>query len=308
MDKKNIIFFYTIFSLWMVLEYFILGPFSLVRIHDSADIHLPRLIYFASNFLNEGLTYWSPQMGAGVDRLSNGFSIYYFLTILFILLKPWIAYSSFYFIQHFISSYFTYRICRDTLHLDKLSALVAGVLFSYVQAYQFDFGLGFSAFPMIIWISDKIMFNPVRWKYLKIISLGLGYSFVAPFHMSIVYTLPTILLWKLLIRNCYDIKVYLNLLLFSIFCILPQLDLIQSLILNSQDSHRIGRDYSLQNFGGGLFSYSIEVTISILKNNILPLSLTIFAFHLSLKKIKYFHNLIFTIILLLTITDRKSVV
>jgi hypothetical protein len=231
-SESKILIFYTVLSIWLILEYFILGPFSYVLVHDSADIFIPRLVYFANNILNEGISLWSPQMVGGVDRLTNGFSIFNFLSILFFFLKPWIAYSLFYFLQHFISGYFTYRICRETFHLDKLSSLVAGTILSYLQVYQFDFGLGFSALPLIIWSLDRIIFDSVHLKILKIISLGIGYSFIAPFHTSIVYTLPAILFWLLLIRKTYDIKVYFNFLLFSLFCILPQVDLIQSLILN----------------------------------------------------------------------------
>ena len=64
------------------MEYFILGKFSYLQMHDFAGDIFPRYFNLWSDFLNNGFNYWSMDIGAGQDRLSNLVYIDNFLPIL----------------------------------------------------------------------------------------------------------------------------------------------------------------------------------------------------------------------------------
>src|SRR3989344_4076835 len=220
MGKKHLalILFFS-WSLWLSLE-FLLGPFSHVRIHDNGDSLFPQLIATKIQLNRYGLSYYADYMESGVDDTSQLFLPFSNLnSLLFILLSPWFAYGLIMFLQRFLASYFTYRLCRDCLKLDILPSAIAGLLFSLFNFSIFSFTLchqfGISALPFMLWTLEKIINRPGN-KYILsgIFGLLIGYSnyfiYFAP------YILPFIFIWFLYIRKLLKKDLFLNLGIFAV--------------------------------------------------------------------------------------------
>lgn len=55
----------------------------------------------------------------------------------------WLAYGLFMWVQRFLASYFAYRLCRDSLRLNHLACVFAGMAFSLCQWNVYDSGVAY---------------------------------------------------------------------------------------------------------------------------------------------------------------------
>ena len=242
MIKKHLalILFFS-WSLWLSLE-FLLGPFSHVRIHDNGDSLLPQLIASKIQFFRYGLSYYADYMASGVDATSQLLLPFSNLnSLLFIFLPPWLAYGLMMFVQRFLASYFTYRLCRDCLKLDILPSVISGFLFSLFNFSIFSFTLyhqlGIPALPLTLWTLEKITKSKNKYILSGLFGLFIGYSnyfiYFAP------YILPFIFIWFFYIRKLLKKDLFLNLSIFAVATILIQLPSVMAIISNVKESHRI---------------------------------------------------------------------
>lgn len=238
-EQRWILFF--LITLWIILEYIGLGPFSYIRIHDTGDSHIPRYIILTANFFKNGITYWFPHMGCGVDRLSVDLLFPHFTTILFAILPGWVAYQIIIFILLFLGGYFTYRICKDYFQMSDIVSIYAGVVFALFLTDNISYQLGIAGFPFILWAIDRIIRQPNKTLYLWIIILGISYSLCSSLVKSLPFTLMMAFFWFIVIRRVRNLKF---LIIFVIFCLVIsifQFNEIWSLFLNADLSHRAER-------------------------------------------------------------------
>ena len=147
---------FLIWSLWLTLEYFGLGPYSYIRIHDCANSVFPRDLGYFSEFFQYGFSNWSAQIAGGIDRLSNGGPLFHLDSLFFLTLPGWLTYAAITLIQRFIAGYFTYRLCRDYLRLGEFPSIVAGLAYSVSFFWFKSEFIGQAGFPLILWSLEYI--------------------------------------------------------------------------------------------------------------------------------------------------------
>ncbi len=154
--KKKRWLLFGLIALWLSLEYFGLGPFSYTRIHDTGDSGIPRYLSMTQDFFAYGATYWVPNMGCGVDRLSNDMLYPHVIATLCGVFPGWVAYGLFIFLKFFLAGYFTYRVSKDDLGMSEVSSIYAGTVFSFYSNDLMSLQLGFAAFPSIVWALGRL--------------------------------------------------------------------------------------------------------------------------------------------------------
>ena len=88
--KRNTVLFAAI-ALWLCIEMFIVGPFSVMPIFDYADSWLPIQQVLKANIFSHGVTNWFPSMGCGVDRLAQDHFYPYLPNLLSLMLPVWLS-------------------------------------------------------------------------------------------------------------------------------------------------------------------------------------------------------------------------
>ncbi len=169
---RNKWFIFLFWSLWVTVEYFGLGPFSYLLLHEWGDSYLPVILGIKQEVFKYGLNYWSNVALCGADRLSMIRPFSQIDIQLYLALPPWLACGLVAFLQRFIAGYFTYRLCRDYLKLDELPSLVAG--FAYpISFFYFQSGLmGEAGFPFILWSLEHISERKNVTRYILSFLLG----------------------------------------------------------------------------------------------------------------------------------------
>jgi len=241
--------FSIISTLWLTIEYFLLGPYSFVRDLDTGDHWVPRLIQVGKNFIDHGVTYWIPWMGSGVDRFSNDLLLNYPNQLFFTLLPGWIAYALIMILIYFFSIYFTYILCHNILglsnHLSAFSSLYYAILIGNNGFLQFQFS--FVTFPLLLFLLDKLWEkysnNNIYWFLLFLLSILYGYTSSLPHTLPFISIL--IVLWFGLIRRKNSFKFWFSLFVFLSIGFFSHLQNAWAIMTNFPTSHRLSNnDYS----------------------------------------------------------------
>lgn len=287
MIKKNkILIFFFIWSLWISAE-FLLGPFSHVRIHDNGDGALPQLIAVKIQFQDYGYNYFASYMASGVDASSQFFLPFSNLnSTLFILFPGWAAYGILMFVQRFLASYFTFRLCRDSLKLNFWASVVAGLMFSLFNFSIFSFTvyhqLSLPALPFILWILERINKIQSFKKYLYSTLFGLFIGYSNYFVYFTPYLLPFIFIWFIYIKGITKKDVFANLIFFAFSTIFIQLPSIIAVFSNIYSSHRIFWNFPrYQEYLSSIY----RLISTLFWSNLIPISLIIFVIIIG-KKVK----------------------
>ena len=206
---------FLIWSLWLTLEYFGLGPFSYVRMHDWGDALFPMKMGSILEFSENGFSYWSSQAACGIDRLAATGPLFRVDSLFYFTFPGWLALGLIAFIQCFIAGYFTYRLCRDYLQLGELSSVVAGLAYSLSFFYFQEQFAGAAGFPLILWLLEYIHERKSPIKYIFACLLGVFVLFSSSFALSIPFVLLMALAWFVLVRRKYSLRFFY---LFATFC------------------------------------------------------------------------------------------
>ena len=256
--KPYIIFL--LISAWVCLEYICLGMYSFIQSGDPISFHVPRMIVLWNNFRTYGLSYWFPYSVCGYDGLANNQVYWNVFNLLYAILPPWAVYQLSLFIERFIAGYFTYRLCKDFLSLDKKSSICAGIVFLFFIRIQVHLGLGTSGFPLLLWSIEKLYRSAFRRKYLWMAVLGVIYSVTSSFMWVVPFVLPLAFIWFVFLRKMYSVKFLLGFGVFSFFIIVLQVPVLWAILLNGKLSHRADWDFLNPHFGGGgILAYIISL-------------------------------------------------
>ncbi len=250
--KNKILIFFIIWSLWISAE-FLLGPFSHVRIFDAGDSLLPQLIASKIQFQKYGISYLADYMTSGVDALAQSLvPLSNINSLIFVFLPPWLAYGLLMFTQRFLAGYFTYRLAKDSLKVNDRPAIIAGLLFSLldfsINSFTLYHALGLPAIAFIIWSLEKIN-NKKPGVIFNLAVFGVLVGYINYFVYFSPYYLPFIFFWFVFIKEQRDKRLIINLIIFSLFTILPMIPNILAIHYNSQFSQR-----SIFNLNRGGFS------------------------------------------------------
>ena len=239
---------FLLWALWLTSEYFLLGQYSYIRMHDEGDSIIPMMMKQAMDFAGNGFYYWLSYAACGTDRLASGYKIFELDSLLFLLFPGWLVYGTITFMQRFIAGYFTYRLCRDYLKLDLFPSVLAGLTYAisfstllYGDAHHSilaDQILGMMGFPLVLWILERLIERSGKSSYILAAVAGTAVLFSSSFAISIPFALPMILVWFILIRQKGSLKFLIIYSIFSLIILLGNFPLIQAFIANAPLSHR----------------------------------------------------------------------
>ncbi|MBF0626763.1 MAG: YfhO family protein [Magnetococcales bacterium] len=189
--------FWLLWSLLISAIYWALGPNSYLRIQDNADANLPYRILAAKNILEYGLIFWQTKIISGIPFLINPFADSLLVDHLpYLFLPGWAAYGLIMWLQRFVAGYFTFRLCREILKLDEVSALFAGLSFSLYRWNVHDAclwdALGLPAIALILLLFSQILTQSIRRSVPLSILLGMLVGLTGH---SVVYTSLLIIAW-----------------------------------------------------------------------------------------------------------------
>ena len=235
--------FSIICTLWLTIEYFLLGPYSFVRDHDTGDHWVPRLIQVGKNFIDHGVTYWIPWMGSGVDRFSNDLLLNYPTQLLFTLLPGWIAYAIIMIIIYFFSIYFTFKVCNNILRLPNYLAAFSSIYYAILIGRNgfLQFQFVFATFPVLLLLLDRLWEkysdHTIYWPVLFLLSILFGCTSSLPHILPFVSIL--IIFWFGLIRPKHSFKFWSSLFVFILIVFFIHLQNAWAIFINLPDSHRL---------------------------------------------------------------------
>lgn len=230
---------FLIWALWLTLEYFALGPYSYVRIHDWGDSILPMWMGSAQGFREYGFSYWSTLAACGFDRLTVLGPLFRTDTLLLFISPEWLAVGLVAFVQCFIAGYFTYRLCRDCLKFGELPSLLAGLAYSACFFYFSSGFAGEAGFPLMLWALERINQRKGYDSYLLAALLGAFVLFSSSFALSIPFILFMALAWFMLVRRMYSLRFLSLLAVFFSVLLAGQIPWIIAALSQSDLSHRI---------------------------------------------------------------------
>ena len=101
--------------LWLSVQYFVLGPYSLVLFGDEGDSHLSGLL--SQPHLDTQFPLWAPFAAAGTDRLALGYSPP-MLAVLFNIFPGWLAYAIAHMAMTAGAAVGIFMLCRKCLRLE----------------------------------------------------------------------------------------------------------------------------------------------------------------------------------------------
>lgn len=236
-----------LFLLWsfgLAFEYFIFGHYSFIRIQEDADCALNGRLLLSFNLTSLKFGYWNPTQLSGNDTIL-GSHIFDLDSLPFVFLPGWLAYGLVMWLQRFIAGYFTFRLLKETLNIDAISALYAGLAYSlYANFPQTGPPLGFPLFyglvipgiSFFIWALARLNEHK-KSSYLLAFGIGVIFSITTNVGFGI-FILPVIFFWFLFVKPRLTLKFWFLVLIFIIGFLVFESPILWAMSLNAPLSHR----------------------------------------------------------------------
>lgn len=249
--------FFALLSAWLCLECWVLGPFSYIPIFDTADSYFPEFLALKHE---AGLNLWYRFISGGVDRLSQEMSYTNIFQLVSSVIPVWFTYQLYIFFHYFLSSYFTYQICRKHLNLSETAAVIAGVFYAFFRHDALFIIVGYDLFPFILLSLDSIYEKSKvsGFASLWIIPLAILTAATSVVSIGAPFLLLVFPLWIVFIRKRHDLRAGAQYLLFALVITLYHLPVIWSLILNGAVSQRIEAGYIMPKFTKVSFEFFLD--------------------------------------------------
>jgi hypothetical protein len=249
---KNEKILFLLVALFFGLEYFILGPFSYVRLGDVLDSWVPRNVATWQALFSGDFGYWQTFLIGGTDRMSNIASFNELANLLFIF-PGWLAMTIAAVGGFFFGGYYLFRLSHEILGFGKKASAVAGILFilPFIDNYP-PYTFGIVILPFVLFYLEKIFFSqklrqPV--KILFFLILGVAYSFFSSLSLTLPFVSIIIILWFWLIRKQKKISFYALLILFFV----------PAVLLKSQEALALLASASLSTRGAGEAYFKVSL-------------------------------------------------
>jgi hypothetical protein len=192
---------FLLWAIWLSLEYWALGPFSYLFIHDNADQSIPYLTWVTRS----AAALWSdplvPVLG-GLDRFA-GTAWLAAHQPFFLFLPAWLAHGAFIALQRFLAGYFTFRFLRDALRVRPVFALLAGAAYPLIHAENGELRLmhvfNEPGLPVLLWGFACIPAAPARAALPRFLLLsllvgsGMGMVDAMPFFVPVAFAVGWLL-------------------------------------------------------------------------------------------------------------------
>lgn len=221
--------------LWLTFEYFVLGPGSYLRTHDTGDVFVPDLISYRFENLSPAL--WFRFAAGGTDRLAQGF-FGIFDVMVFQILGAWLGYAFIVVGQIILASVFTYKLCRETLGLDRLPSTFAGLVFGLSSSHGLIFYSAMAYLPLTIWALSRALDGSVTRRIVTAIAIAIGYGGSAHAPFLIPFPLVVWVLWFVLVERRYRFNTFLFIVLVYALCLAVRAQDVLAMIGSADWSHR----------------------------------------------------------------------
>jgi hypothetical protein len=235
-ELKRDIYFSILIAILFTFESWILGPISWIYGYGSGLETIPALK--ALSFGDRNLSFWSPFVAGGIDRLAfwgnaNPFGPEFFL---FKHLPTWLANGLHRFLQYFIASYFTIRVALEQLYLRKYWAILTAILFASFSYYTVGALFTLPGIPLVLWLLDHSLEKNNQ--YIKSIFSGIIISFTTTFTFGVPYLLLFSALWCLLVSKKSFKASFWPFTIFTLTLIIATSPQLFAIALNGAGSHR----------------------------------------------------------------------
>ncbi|MBF0438048.1 MAG: hypothetical protein HQL93_02895, partial [Magnetococcales bacterium] len=198
--------FWLFWSILISAIYWILGPYSYLRIQDNADFNIPYRIAAAKDLLQYGITWWQPKFSGGMPSLVHPM-VDNFLSdgLPYLLFPAWVVHGFVMWLQRFLAGYFTFRLCREILKLDSVASLFAGLAFSLYQWSVQDFklveALGLPAIGLVFFLFEHILTQSTRRGVILAILMGILFGMVSQLVIHTFFLVCGLPFWFLIVRQ-----------------------------------------------------------------------------------------------------------
>ena len=242
---RNPLWIFLLWAGWLSLEYWALGDFSYLFIHDNADQIIPVSSWLTespSRLFTESLL---PEM-CGVDRFATTAWVNMH-RLLCLIMPAWLAHGLFIFIQRFVAGYFTCRVLKDGFKVPPIIAVSAGMAYSLIGLEHGEMrlmhNLNEPGFPLMIWMLIAFPINRFGVGILASLVGGLFFSLSMGPIGAWPFFFPTAILVALIIRK--DLsgganigKFLLLVFLFTIAFLSLRIPNLMAMVPNGALSHR----------------------------------------------------------------------
>lgn len=237
--------FFALWTAWVTLEYWALGPGSFLRIHDTANTHIPVVMMSTQGGQLVSGDLIRPWL-SGIDRLSN-FGFWHLFYLPFTFLPAWLAHGLITFIQRFVAGYFMARLMEQCLGARRSIAYAAGMVYSLVHTdlgeVAFMHMLNEPGLPLLLWAFCRMPLNNPARSLLYSSMLGIGLGWAMSGIIGIYFLVPAAFLFVWVVRA--DVRsvrqVFMLAICFGVFCavaLVRQIPETWALLVHSGDSYR----------------------------------------------------------------------
>ena len=248
------------------MEYFVLGKFSFLQMHDFSEDIFPRYFNLWTNVLNSGFNYWSINIGTGQDRLSNLVYIDNLLPILMGFIPNWLAFQIYILTTTGLGIYGYYKYLRVSSNgeylISVLSAVVLPVIVSIINTAGLASGIQYLPFTIfLLYTIQNQNIKPIFQLVVITIVLYIN-SIMMSFTIGYIYSVPFLLLWYFIIEK-FNLRFICLLLIGITFVTLLHHQNILSLIENSSASHR-AEWTDVSRVGTQFFKWQLPILIFVI--------------------------------------------
>jgi len=177
-----------IFTTCFYIDKIMLGPFTLVRIHDVFNTDYVRYKVMGELLLKYGFFEWYPHYVGGVPAYAWHHTPFYILNIISTVLPLWLVYSLMCFALMALAGYGMFRLMKEYFALQNGLAISGGIFFSLITQIQHNaipLTIFNYVFPIyFVWFMDAIRIEK-KINFVAIIGINLIFLIAYP-----VLTLP----------------------------------------------------------------------------------------------------------------------
>ena len=234
--------------------------------HDFAGDIFPRYFNLWTDVLNSGFNYWSMNIGAGQDRLSNLVYNDNLLPILMSFIPNWLAFQIYIVTTTGLGIYGFYKYLRVSTNsgylISVLSAVVLPVHVSIINSTGLASGIQYLPFTILLLYTIQNQDIKPIFKLVEITIVLYINSIMMSFALGYIYVVPFLFFWYLILEK-FNLRFICLLLIGITFVTLLHHQNILSLIENSSASHRALRT-SISREGTVYFMWQLPILIFVI--------------------------------------------
>jgi hypothetical protein len=238
--------FWLAIALALSVEYWCLGPYSYLRIHDNGDSFITRTAIAKAGLLSHGPAYWFPYMAGGVDRLAHDLPYTQFAFLIALAFPLWLSYAITVVLQCFLAGYGAFLLCRDVLRLDDLGSRIAGFGFAVFVSGLLYMQFGLYLLPLAIFALARLNSSSLSAPRALVLAAltGLIFGLASSFTITLPFSLALTIAWFALLDSLGNARRWALCCAFAAAAILPHTRTVWALLANAGGSHRASRVFA----------------------------------------------------------------